>query len=228
VLFAAGASAQMRSPAVRGIGPGHALGPAAGGAVAAAPARTNAFANRPGKIVAGQLPRRGIGSRPPHARPPLATVPPYFGYGHWGWGWAPPRQVEITVQNLRPPQPPVIINENYKPPEANPSVKDYADGDLPEPQGMLEYRAPVPARPGPANPAANRIPEPPSGGPTIYLLALKERGVFPVTGYWIESGALHFITAQGEHNHAPVDQLDEDQSKRLNRNRGVDFRIELP
>jgi hypothetical protein len=67
-----------------------------------------------------------------------------------------------------------------------------------------------------------------SDEPTIYLLAFKDQAIYPATGFWVESETLHFVTTQGEHNRAPVSQVDRELSERLNRERNVDFQLTVP
>ncbi len=142
-----------------------------------------------------------------------------FGYGPWGWGWGPrePQRMHVTVQNIQPPQPPVIINQYYKAPEAEPVIKNYGDGDLPEPQGMRAYHAPVRAQSG-ATPGTEEEP-------AIYLIAFDDQTIFAATDYHVEDGTLHFTTTHGSENSAPVEKVDRKLSERLNRERNIPFQL---
>jgi len=150
-----------------------------------------------------------------------------FYYGGWGYGYAP-QPTQVTVQNIPPPQPPVIINQYYKTPEAKPVVRNYSQGQLPEPAGMRAYHAPVPSHPEPAGEGDVANADRSDDEPTIYLIVFKDQSIYPAVGYWIEDDTLHYITTQGSHNRASLDLVDREFSERLNRERNVKFELQTP
>ena len=187
---------------------------------------TPTFADRLGATVTGAFPHRphrGIFAGP--VAPVVYPVPVFYG-GYWGGSATPPQQVYVNVQT-GPPQPPVIINQYYSAPNAQPVVREYSDKELPKPSGMLHFHAKVPDR-GAAKPVIHNAgaEEEDAGEPTLYLIAYKEGAIYPAIGYWLENGTLHYITPKGDHNQASLDLIDTKLTRRLNAGRGLSF--ELP
>ncbi len=65
-----------------------------------------------------------------------------------------------------------------------------------------------------------------STAPRLYLIALKNSSIYSAAEYWVEDDTLHYVTAHGVHNQVSIDQLDMELTKRLNRERGLDFRLD--
>jgi hypothetical protein len=59
----------------------------------------------------------------------------------------------------------------------------------------------------------------------FYLIALRNYSIYTATEYWLEGDTLHYITHYGAHNQASLDQVDLEMTDRLNRERGLDFRL---
>jgi hypothetical protein len=59
-------------------------------------------------------------------------------------------------------------------------------------------------------------------------VAFKDGSIYAALSYWLEGTTLHYITLQGSHNRATVDLIDRDLSARLNRERGLDFKLPEP
>jgi hypothetical protein len=177
--------------------------------------------------------RRGFVSTPVVGVVP-AYVGGYYGGYYGGYQYAPPtpQQVHVTVQNVPTPQPPVIINQYYTRPEVKPVVRDYTNEDLPETGGsMRHFQAPVPSHPTPEEMGVEaenlETSQPAEPEATVYLIAYKNASIYPAVGYWVEDGALHYITTQGAHNQASIDLIDLEFSERLNTERGLEFEIEI-
>jgi hypothetical protein len=64
----------------------------------------------------------------------------------------------------------------------------------------------------------------PSGSP-IYLIATKDQTIHAAAAYWVDGGALHYVTLQHEVKQVPLDSVDRDLSQQLNRERRVAFRL---
>lgn len=163
---------------------------------------------------------RGFGSRGNAVLVPYA-VPVYGGYDY---SYAPPAPPPVTVL-VPQPAPTVVINQYYQPEGAKPVMRDYSETPLPEanPSRLQSYQAPVPSFPDP-KPAR---PSPaPQDKPTIYLVAFKNGTIHAAYGVWMEGDTLHYITAQGTHNRASLELVDRALSEQLNRERGIDFKIE--
>ena len=58
---------------------------------------------------------------------------------------------------------------------------------------------------------------------TIYLIAFKNHSIVQALGYWMESGTLHYVSAQYTVNQASSALIDWDLSQRLNDERGIPF-----
>ncbi len=57
----------------------------------------------------------------------------------------------------------------------------------------------------------------------ITLLQLKNGWMYGLTDYWIEDGRLHYVTTYGGENSVALEQIDFDETVRLNAERGVEF-----
>jgi hypothetical protein len=141
--------------------------------------------------------------------------------GGFGWGWNEPQTVVVPqpVQVANPPV--VVINQNYRPEQVNPVLRDYSDARLPEPGagGLRIYEA----RPSPAAEPA-RDPQP-SDKPVIYLIALNDSSVLSAVAYWVEGDTLNYVTPKQVINRVSLALVDRDLSQRLNGERGVELRL---
>jgi VWFA-related protein len=59
----------------------------------------------------------------------------------------------------------------------------------------------------------------------IYLIALKDKTIDAATSYWVEGFVLNYITLQGAHVIVRLDLVDRSFSRKLNRQRGLEFRV---
>jgi hypothetical protein len=104
-------------------------------------------------------------------------------------------------------QPPVvIINQYFRPDTANPVLRDYSNAPLPAPQQAPDDQA--------ASTAEQQV---------MFLIALKDHTIFPAIAYWVEGDTLNYITVQGAKNSVSLDFVDRDFSKRINKERKVEF-----
>jgi len=141
-----------------------------------------------------------------------------YGYGYgYGGGVVVPYAVPVYVPYPEP-QPQVHV-------VAPPQVIYIVQG---EPDRSLTTTAParqesivtyvVPSRqnePGPAGPEKK-----------FYLIAFKNYSIYTATDYWLTGDTVHYITPYGAHNQASLDQLDLEFTERLNRERGMTFRLD--
>ena len=67
---------------------------------------------------------------------------------------------------------------------------------------------------------------PPPEQRKYFLIALKNSSIYSATDYWLEGDTLHYVTLAGAHNQVSLDQLDLEFTYRLNRDRGLEFRLE--
>jgi hypothetical protein len=59
--------------------------------------------------------------------------------------------------------------------------------------------------------------------PRITLLILKDGTAYLASGYWFESGVLHYVSANGQYKLLPLSRLDLEETVKLNRERNVEF-----
>ena len=59
--------------------------------------------------------------------------------------------------------------------------------------------------------------------PTVYLIAFKDHRVVQALGFWMESGTLHYISANYSVNQVTLDLIDREASRRLNAEKGIEF-----
>jgi hypothetical protein len=87
---------------------------------------------------------------------------------------------------------------------------------MPPPDGntMQMYQAPAPS------PQEAAITD-----GRYYLIAYKDHSVYTALAYWMENGALHYVTPQNAHNQVSLDLLDLDLTRQLNSRRGLAFNI---
>jgi len=97
------------------------------------------------------------------------------------------------------------------------------------PAGVVLTKAPATSRPT-RRLASNEVgasgrPAPNDDEPTLYLIAFKDHTIVQALGYWMEGGALHYVSVEHTLNQVSLDLLDRDLSQRLNDERGVQFKL---
>lgn len=174
------------------------------------------------------------GGHPQHGQSNVILFPVYYGgfgyspgYGYGngcdpsqGCGQGYPDQPPVI--NSGSSTPPVIINQNYVPPQANPQVRDYGSNDANGDQSsssLRMYQAPTPGQMTPAQQAQA------SGQATVYLIAFKDHSIVQALGYWMEGSTLHYVTVDHDLNQVSLNLIDRDLSQRLNSERNVEFRL---
>lgn len=184
--------------------------------VAAAPASTLkplASPNKPQNITGkswgsvanpgGPPPRPAKSSNGPSKRP-------IYGYAY-------PVYVPVYVpqQDLYPPGEtagrPATQNTYATPSYSQPQQSTADNGET-----LTTYQAP-------ASNAYAEVPEDaaPVKKANYYLIAYKDHHVYTAVTYWVESTTLHYLTTDGEHNQAPVSEIDQEMTKRLNDGRDL-------
>lgn len=66
----------------------------------------------------------------------------------------------------------------------------------------------------------------PSAPSKLTVIALNGGGAFLAQQYWIQSGQMHCVSANGEEKLLPLDEIDLSQTVHLNQERNVDFALE--
>jgi hypothetical protein len=128
------------------------------------------------------------------------------------WGIYNPGPGDYGGQSQQPQAPTVVINQNFQPDTIHPVLRDYSNVQLPEPTFKQVVGPPD------ASAAGN-------DQATIYLIATKDHTIHPVLGYWLDKGALSFVTVDSVIGHVPLDQVDREFSQRLNDERHVEFQL---
>lgn len=174
-----------------------------------------------------------------HSPTVIVPYPVYYGGYYYdpsasgyagGYGPGPDNGAPYTDDGSGVPPgpglPPVVINQNFVPPQANPQVREYS-GDQTQAQpdqssGMKMYQAP------PSHPYADAAAQRAVGSgdqPTIYLIALRDHTIVQALGYWMEGSTLHYVSAEHTLNQISIDLVDRDLSQRLNDERGLEFKL---
>jgi hypothetical protein len=207
---------------------GNVVYPAMGHAPAATPP-VGQFANRG---FSHGFANPGHAAHANHTSGVIVPYPVYYG-GYYGYdpsaaGYAnAPGAAGYADDGSQsgPGLPSVVINQNFVPPQANPTIRDYS-ADQASPQqdqaGMKVYQAP------PSHPYADAAAQRAAGSgdqPTIYLIALRDHTIVQALGYWMEGSTLHYVSAEHTLNQLSIDLVDRDLSQRLNDERGLDFRL---
>jgi hypothetical protein len=142
-----------------------------------------------------------------------APVPGDYGYDP-SQGYPPQGYPPAQGYQPSPDSPSVIVNPNYTPETANPVLRDYTNVPVPQtpPQdGADPQQAPQ------IQSAAG------SASPVYFLIAMKDRAIYPAIAYWVEGDVLNYISQQGVRNQVSLDLVDRDFSTQLNKERNVDF-----
>lgn len=140
--------------------------------------------------------------------PPPGTYDPIFGGYNPGPGYA-----EAYPAATAPAPPTVIINQNFQTDSVRPQFRDYSNAQLPQPGGV----AAPPAHPTPGALADDQ--------PTIFLIAMQDRTIYPVIAYWVQGDTLNYISVEGALNHVSLALVDRGLSKQLNAERNVPFAL---
>ncbi len=154
------------------------------------------------------------------AAPLYYGVPVYGGYGYGpDYGYGSDYSSYGPSPDPAPPQaaPTVIINQNFVPDHANPSVQEVPDSS----NQMGAYQAPGPPPVEPSDAAALSQKD----QPTIYLIAFLDHSIVPALAYWTEGNTLKYVNMDHSINQATLDLVDRRMSRLLNQQRNVDFRL---
>ncbi|MGH9720662.1 MAG: hypothetical protein ACRD8O_10650 [Bryobacteraceae bacterium] len=169
------------------------------------------FAGRLGATVGGYPGYSGAPAGRHGGRSNVVVVP-YFvgGGGYYADPYSqPPQNITIVV----PPQqqmPQVVINQNFTPEVARPVVREYTT----DPSDGVRIYESKPREQAQAPEEKKSV-----------LIAFKDHTIYAAFSYWLEGDTLHYVTTHGAHNQVSLDLIDREFSERLNRERGVDFRI---
>jgi hypothetical protein len=165
----------------------------------------------------------GVVDHPQHRRSSVVLYPVFYnGAG----GYDPSYNGDQTQPPADPNgTPSVVINQNFVPQQGNPAVREY-NGDAPppdQPSGMRLYRNPSHPYEDSQNTASVRRGN--NDDPTLYLIAFRDHSIIQALGYWMEGGALHYVSVEHTLNQVSMDLIDRDLSQRLNDERGVQFKL---
>ena len=194
----------------------------------------NTFASTLGRVVGGVSPTSGFigGNNRPRGRGGIYPVPVFVGGGYgygYGNGYDSP---QVTIINAQPAVPSVIINQGYEPDApARPVMRVYGGGATNT--GVSTIQIPSPSYPegnpiqagsiGFGNTAS--APNAASEEPNVYMIALRDGTIYASYAYWTERDMLHYITPGHAHNQVSMDRVDLTLTRRLNRERNLDFNL---
>jgi len=137
---------------------------------------------------------------------------PGYGYapGYGGSAYAAPADADTGYGYAAAEQPPAPAPE--QPTDFGPN----GGQPLPPPDdnSLQIYQAPAPS------PQETAMSE-----GRYYLIAYKDHSVYTALAFWMENGALHYVTPQNAHNQVSLDLLDMDLTRQLNARRGLAFNI---
>jgi hypothetical protein len=136
------------------------------------------------------------------------------GYGGYGGGYGAPAGYSpaSNVTVIAPPaqSQPIYVGR------ANPVIHEYD-------QYGQEVRGGAPGGPDLFPPGL--LPEMPSNGPPIYLIATKGHVIRAAAAYWVEGSILHYVTLDHEARTVPLEDVDRALSAQLNRERRVQWSL---
>ena len=199
----------------------------------------NNFASTLGRVVGGVSPTSGFigGNNGLRGRTAVYGVPVFVGGYGYGYGNGYQDTPQVTIINAQPAVPSVIINQGYEPDApARPVMRVYGEGvtntgvntiQIPSPSypegnpiqaGAISFAGSTPARSASA-PAAV------SDEPNVYMIALRDGTIYASYAYWTERDMLHYITPGHAHNQVSMDRVDLTLTRRLNRERNLDFSL---
>jgi hypothetical protein len=160
---------------------------------------------------------------PQHHRSTVVYYPVYYG----GYGYDPGYAGDQSAPQQGDPNAPpsVVVNQTFVPPQANPMVREY-NGEPPAEQssGMRMYQHQSTPY-ADVQPAASPQRSVDDDEPTLYLIAFRDHSIVQALGYWMEGGALHYVSVEHTLNQVSMNLIDRDLSQRLNDERGVQFKL---
>jgi hypothetical protein len=162
---------------------------------------------------------------PQHHRTVVVPYPVFYsGYGGYDPSYSGDQAPPPADPNATPS---VVINQTFVPQQSNPVVREYTGDAPPEQQsGMRLYQNPSYPYADAAQSSiasARRVAN--DDEPTLYLIAFKDHSIIQALGYWMEGGALHYVSVEHTLNQVSMDLIDRDLSQRLNDERGVQFKL---
>jgi hypothetical protein len=225
-----GPSAGARTPGTTTLGSGRIIGNVGVGAPA--------IVRNPGRNVVMQPPVIRHGA---HNNAIVVPYPVYVGGGYYDYGPPPPLFMEnfSRPSQLVPPQPVgALFMENFstispqnlatyttRDQDQSPVVivNQYFTPDTPVPSTNPPTAAAKPTAPQTSAPLAfNTTPD-----PVVFLIAMKDHTVYSASSYYVDGRLLNYTTMQGAQNTVSLDLVDQDLSRRLNRDRSVAFALPL-
>jgi hypothetical protein len=128
----------------------------------------------------------------------IVPYPIFVGGGGYYSGYAPAPASTYVDQ-----QPVAYVNQDFRPDAVNPSLVDYSNVPLPEPDdsGLADDQ------------------------PTIFLIALTDHTVVAAIAYWVDGDTLSWISRDAKQNLMSLSLVDRDFSKQLNDERHVEFKL---
>jgi hypothetical protein len=140
---------------------------------------------------------------PPRPRPANRLAAPIFplGFGGYGFGgydydYVPQAPNVVVVE----PPPPVYVPVPERPPETATMV-------------IHEYQSPA---------AATQAPE---GDQPVFAIVLKDSTILSATAVVVQNDALHIVDPDGGHQRVPMEAVDREATRRVNRERKLQLQL---
>ncbi len=160
--------------------------------------------------------RGGLSNNYPRYSGGFGYFPGFYSTFGYGYGYSSPwvdsyypagGYVSAPAYYESAPQPPpVVINEFYRPPTAQPRFRDYSNGGY----GIEPVPQPTSA---------------PAKKPDYWLIAFPNGTIVLAVAYWTDRGTLHYVTRTKEQKQIPISAIDRELTDQLNQERGLEFRI---
>src|SRR5579871_1639214 len=167
----------------------------------------------------------GAVEHPQHQRSTVVYYPVYYGGYGYDSGYAGDQSASQQDSNAPPS---VVVNQTFVPPQANPMIREY-NGEPPAEQSsgmrMYQHQSNPYADIQQAAPVRRPVDD---DEPTLYLIAFKDHSIVQALGYWMEGGALHYVSVEHTLNQVSMNLIDRDLSQRLNDERCVQFKLPAP
>jgi hypothetical protein len=144
------------------------------------------------------------GYYPHYPRTVIVPYPVFYGGGYSGYA---PGPLSSDYGYAEQPAPPAVVNPNFQPDAANPTIVDYSNAPLPQ-----------------AAPQSDDT-QLRDDQPTVFLIALTDHTVVAAIAYWVDGDTLNWVSREAKVNRMSLSLVDREFSKQLNDERHVEFKL---
>lgn len=168
----------------------------------------------PSAALHGSPQHTGRGSGSSHSRKQTVYVPYAYPVAVPAYGYTDPAVTYYPDQPAPPPQP---VEQSFAPPAPEQPREPADDPNAAQPAEDYTPRFIQSPAPTPQEWAMSEG--------HYYLIAAKDHSVYTALAYWMEGGALHYVTPLNAHSQITLDLLDLPLTKKLNSGRGLGFNL---